>query len=324
LIDRDGRTQEHLVCTSQLIGDAWPDFAAMLIEYIGAIEPDVVEYDFEYSVIDGPHACYCDRCIDAFVAHGGLGSSEGLDAAIIVRDHEEAWIDFMTTQSTALFVLMRQAVHDHPHPMQFGVYSGYQNRRTQRRYGVDWRKVGRAGATDLAGFGYGRPIDDIAATHDALPHTHTVFGAIVRPCRTHKQTAPHQISPAQLLRRAIDARDGVLIFDRLAMDGRTWFAISQLSRLAFAYESLLIDGERREVDGQRECDAAWLQSDTATLLCLMNETDAPRTFDIRLPTRLGPGTRFDTGDTVRGRWRITLDAGQFGVLVFESNERSTP
>ncbi|MFW6059143.1 MAG: carbohydrate-binding family 9-like protein [Phycisphaeraceae bacterium] len=317
LIKVSGEPRNDRLCMTRLLDGAWPAVREALIKEMDTIKADVVEYDYEFSVFDGPQSCYCNRCLSAFHDHAGLSSSAAVSGESVQSEHRAAWIDFMTTRTTQMFKQMKRVVHEHRPGTKFGVYSGYPGERTRRRYGVDWGKIGKAEAIDVAGMGYGRPVDAIEQVHQLLPNAETVFGELLRPTHPRKNDAVYQVRLAVMLRRAIDARDGVLIFDRKAMDGRSWHAIAEATRLIAAEEEMFMHGQRSAVEGAPESQAVLLRHEGRALLCVMNDANKQRSFQLRVPGSVGTGKAFYTDRTVAGgRMSIELEPGEAEAFVF--------
>ncbi len=307
LIRPDGKPNDSLACTSALLEEAWPAVEQFLAEQVRRYRPSCVVYDYEYSPIgkEAVHSCYCARCLAAFRIHAGLAGE--LTPEAIVRDHAAAWTDFMALQCARLFRKMKEGVHAAAPGTLFEVYSGYQSPENPKLYGVDWRYVGKLQAADRATMGYGRPLAAITATHEALAGIPALFGEILHPFLVRDTTPPQPTTAAAQLRRLLDSRHGVLLYELAGMDGRSWRAVAETTRLASAHEALFAEAERREIPGVEEANGALLTGKDGTLYCLMNPGPGELRLSFTLP---GRGTEFYTGERFEGSTTLTLPPGE--------------
>jgi hypothetical protein len=202
-------------------------------------------------------------------------------------------------------------------PLQFSAYSGYQCLDTVRRYGIDWKYVGQLQACDRVGCGYGRPVEDLPRTLEALAGIPAIFGALMQPYDTTETVPQSPISKARLLRLSLDATGGVLIYDRLPMDGRTWFAIAETTRLAATFEDLFLTGRRSGLPGLDEAVVQVLSDGAVTLVCAMNDGSNPVEYRLPLPEEAGAGQEFYSGREVVADETVqcVLPAGEAAVYV---------
>jgi hypothetical protein len=138
-----------------------------------------------------------------------------------------------------------------------------------------------------------------------------------RPTRDQPVTAA---SKARILRRAIDATGGVLIYERRSMDGRWWWAVAEVSRLIASYEDLFLHVRPESIGGQDPATVQVLRGKDASLVCVMNGSSKPRTVTLPLPPDLGDGREFYSQDTVTAGETISLSLppGEAAVYVFRS------
>ncbi len=319
LAKMSGSRDPSRVCTSALLEEAWPEAHRLLGEQLTRFRPASIVYDYEFSPMgDGiMHTCYCPRCLVAFRKYSQLPESTTQDGIAINRDHPEAWVDFMAWQSAAIFAKMKESLRQLDPSVGFEVYSGYQTPENPRRYGVDWRYVGEKQAAGLASMGYGRPLEAIRATREALQGIPTLFGEIIYPY-VASEAMPHRpTSIARLLRRVIDARAGVLIYEVSGMDGRSWQALAEVTRLVAEEEVLILEGERKEHEGLPEADAVWLISQQRRLLCLINDSAQEKSYPLQLPPHLKSGREFYTGAAIANGAALKVPAGEARVLIFD-------
>lgn len=252
------------------------------------------------------------RCRD----HAELELGTKLDPEVIQDRYERQWIDFMAYRVAQIFRKFRDTIHRLAPGTKFSVYSGYQTPENPKRYGVDWDYVGDLQACDRAGCGYGRPADAIPATIDGLNGIPVLFGELARPYDTKETIPPVPMTKARLLRRALDSTGGVLIYSRLPLDGRSWYAIAETTRLVAAYEELFITGKRTVLRGCDEATVQVLGNGKTTLVCAMNGGSSALNLRIPLPPNAGgrefySGRSVSAGDTVS----CTLLAGDAEVFV---------
>jgi hypothetical protein len=276
-----------------------------------------MDYDYEYSPITGPHSCYCPRCLAEFRDFSKLARDARLDPGIIRDRYEQQWIDFMSHRVALLFRKFRDTIHRLAPGTEFSVYSGYGTPENPRRYGVNWGYVGEYQACDRIGCGYGRPADAIPATIDGLNGIPAVFGVLMRPYDTTETAPPVPITKARLLRRALDSTGGVLIYDRLPMDGRAWRAIAETTRLVASYEDLFVAGKRTALPGCDETRVQVLGDGNTTLVCVMNGGSDSLTLRLPLPATAGDGCEFYSNRSLSAGQTVsrTLPAGDAEVFV---------
>ncbi len=308
LILSNGNASDALVCTSALLAEAWPAVEQLLTGQIRRYRPSAVVYDYEYPPLgkEAVHSCYCPRCIDTFRAHAGFSEEQELNAATISSSYAPQWTDFMALQCARLFRKLKEGTHAAAPGTVFEVYSGYQTPDNPKLYGVDWRYVGQLRAADRATMGYGRPIAAIEATHAALEGIPALFGEILHPFVLRDTTPVQPTTAAAQLRRLIDSRHGVLLYELGGMDGRSWSAVAETTRLAAAHEALFIEGERHLIPGV-EAHGALLSGKEGTLYCLMNSGLEELRVTFTLP---GDGVEFYTGERFHGEVSLTLQPGE--------------
>ncbi|MDY0169764.1 MAG: hypothetical protein RBS80_24685 [Thermoguttaceae bacterium] len=319
LIDRKGEPNDTLMCTTLLLADGWAAAEAALKERLDRSHPHYVDYDYEYGPANGPHSCYCPRCLSAFREFAALEAEAALDAAVIRSDYWPQWIDFMARRVAGVCLRFKESIHRLYPGTRFSVYSGYQTPENPERYGIDWRYIGDLQAADHAGCGYGRPVEAIAATTEALKGIPLVGGALLVPYDTTVTTPQTPLSPAWLLRVLLDSTGGVLVYERSTMDGRSWHAMGEVTRLTAAYEHVFLEGRRSELPGHDPAQVQVVAQGKTTLVCVLNSTRAPVDHRITLPHSAGAGREFYSGQPVTAgeTVEVPLEPGQAAVYVLE-------
>ncbi|MBN2308931.1 MAG: hypothetical protein JXR94_08180 [Candidatus Hydrogenedentes bacterium] len=317
-LDADGTPDDGYPCMTALLDEAWPAVVEKLAAKLERDRPDVLDYDYEYPPFGPPHACFCERCLAAFRERAGLSAEIELTPALVKERYEAQWVDFMAWRVAVLFRKLKDEIGRIAPGTEFSAYSGYQSEQNPLQYGVDWRYVGQLGACDAIGCGYGRPADRIAMTIEAARGIPTVFGALHHPHDTMDTAPPMPFTKARLLRRALDATGGLLLYDRLPLDGRSWQAIAETTRLAAAHEPVFLQGERRALPGLDDAEVQLAAHGATTLICVMNHSREEKTWTIPLPAGKGAGTEFYSGAPAAAGERVTctLAPGETAVYVF--------
>lgn len=324
MIDKTGKPLSDYMCTTQLLGDNWHLFAKSIQDWLLQADLDAVEYDYEYPPFNPPHACFCNRCLSKFRTFAKLAPNAELSLETIQKDLTTQWIDFMAYRTAILLGKMKKAVHEANPKVKFTSYSGYydaDNNTTKSRYGIDWNIVGQMQAIDEAGMGYGRPVPGITDSVTALRGIPVKYGELLVPydIRSERPVAP--LKKATLLRRALDATGGVLIYQRKSMDGRSWYAVGETTRLVADYEDLFIGHRLETIPGQDPAKVQILKGDTRALVCIMNETSKPAHYEFSLPVALGKGREYYSGKTVTAgaAIKLTLEPGEAAVYVLQTD-----
>ena len=317
LITNESKPDDKLVCTTRLLGDSWEAVEAKLKEKIEESQPHTLDYDYEYPPFSGPHSCYCPLCLAEFRKHAKLPEDLKLDPTVIRDEYDEQWIDFMAWRTARMFRKFKDTIHRLAPGTKFSVYSGYQSPGNPRQYGVNWAYVGELEACDHAGCGYGRPMDGIQATIEALNGIPALFGALLQPYDT-KLTMPQvPFAKARVLRRALDATGGVLLYGRLPMDGRSWLAIADTTRLVAEFEDLFLTGKRAAIPGLDDAAVQALSDGKTTLVCIMNRHSKPAEYTVPLPAEAGAGREFYSGEEAAAGQTVNcaLPPGEVAVYV---------
>ena len=318
LIDRHGKPSRVFMCTSRLLGSGWALADDRIVRCLEERRPDIAQYDYEYPPMTGPHSCFCARCLGAFREYSKPPVEVVLTPELIQADYADEWVDFMARRVTQLLGKVQTSVHSARPGTKFSVYSGYHLPDNAARYGIDWEYIGEAKATDIIGCGYGRPLPAIHDTLEAADGIPTIFGVLLTPYRPALDQPVTWPSKARILRRAIDATGGVLIYSRRSMDGRWWYAVAEVSRLIASFEDLFLHKRPLAVDGQDQAAVQLLRGKTASLLCVMNNSSKPRKSTLTLPAELGDATEFYSQETLRKGETVSLQLppGEVAVYVF--------
>ena len=144
-----------------------------------------------------------------------------------------------------------------------------------------------------------------------------MFGALITPYDTQETIPPVPLTKARLLRRALDSTGGVLIYARLPMDGRSWYAVAETTRLVATYEDLFAAGERTPLSGCDEARVQVLGDGKTTLVCAMNGGSGGVDLRLPLPIEAGGGREFYSERSVAAGQTVscTLPAGEAEVFV---------
>jgi hypothetical protein len=317
LIKPDGKPSDQYLCMTLLLGEGWGAVRDALREKLDAIKPHTVDYDYEYPPFTSHHSCYCDRCLQAFREFAKLPANETLTPETIRAQHHDQWVDFMARRVAKMFGLFSRTIHELSPGTLFSTYSGYATPDNADRYGVDWRYVGEEQGCDRAGCGYGRPVEAIRATIEALRGIPLICGALLTPYERDILTPVNPLTRAWLLRTVLDSTGGVLVYDRTEMDGRSWWAMGETTRLVAAHEAAFLQGKRLPMEGFSDGQVQPLQHGGTTLLCLMNQTNKPLTLKVPLPGDWGSGQEFYSGRkvTAGAMVEVTLEPGETEVVV---------
>ena len=322
LVDKNGKLSDSYMCTTELLGKNWPMFEKSIEDITKSSGAAAIEYDYEYPPFNPPHACFDARCLAAFRAFSKIDDSVELTPAIVQKDYPKQWVDFMAYRTAILLKKMKDAVHAANSKVLFTAYSGYYNAKddtTKTRYGIDWNLVGEMQSVDQAGMGYGRPADSIDDSIKALRGIPVKFGELLVPYDKHSRQPVAPMLKSTLLRRALDATGGVLIYTRASMDGRSWTAVADVSRLTADYEDVFLNKTSVDLPGQDAANVQIAKGAKHTLLCVMNPSRSKEsTFALQVPEGLGNGKEYYTGETIKSgqKLQIKLAPGDAKVFLF--------
>jgi len=312
----EGKPSDSLLCTTRMLGDSWQPVAQAVAENIDVNHPDTLDYDYEFSPFTGPHSCYCPECLAAFRERAKLAPDLELTPTIIKEQYAAQWVDFMAWRVAQMFRKFKDTIHELSPDTHFSTYSGYQSADNPVRYGVDWKYIGELQAADHVGCGYGRPVPAIFDTVEALGGIPALFGELIHPYRTSDTTTLIPYTKARLLRRALDSTGGVLIYDRLPMDGRCWAAIADSTRLVAEVEDVFLSGKRSTLPDQPEASVQVVSHEGTTLVCVLNSTRKPAPYSVKLPAEAGSGREFYSGATVGAGETVTPTVEPGDAVVY--------
>ena len=317
LVDAKGKVSDQYMCMTELLGGGWGAVRDCLQEKLDTIRPHTLDYDFEYPPFTSQHSCYCDRCLKAFREFAKLSALQTLDGEIIRKQYGAQWVDFMARRVAKMFGLFRQTIHELSPTTEFSTYSGYATPDNAERYGVDWRYVGQERGCDRAGCGYGRPVEAIAATVDALQGIPLLGGLLLTPYERDILTPVTALTKAWLLRTLLDSTGGVLVYERTELDGRSWLAMGETTRLVARYEPVFLKGKHVSLPGLPPAQVEALQHEGTTLVCFMNQSSKPLSLKAVLPREWGSGEGFYSGRKLSAGATVdlTLEPGEAEVVV---------
>ncbi len=307
LLQMDGKRHRHYPCSGRMLYT--PEGRAAIAQAAKAWQEknqvDHCNFDFEGSVWGNCLSCFCPLCLEQFAnAHQikTMPTPEQLKTA-----HEKEWVAWMNKKMAELTVLLRDGVKSARPDVVFSVYTGYHGEDTKRRYGVDWEML--RGKIDLGMCGYGYNANLLQATKDALAPTPMATGVILHPYTSKITTYPTFWSQAEILQHLLVGRVGLLFYDYPSMDGRSFYNIGEITRLAADYEELILKGQRAEADfpllkGPGGDDYQVLRHAGQTMIMLMNRSRKPAAYqlDAKAPAL--------AGKTLRDYY-----AGQAGVMA---------
>jgi hypothetical protein len=322
LIDQNGKPQNDLMCTTLLVGKGWNVAGPLMADLIRTAQPAGVNYDYEFRPLTGPHSCYDERCLAAFRERAKISKDVTLTPRIIEDKYLPQWQDFMAYRAAQILAKMKETTHQTLTGVPFYTYSLFQSPLALASYGIDWRYIGQLKSVDIAEVGSGRPLDEIRATYKALDGIPMMMGVWMTPYSAEDLSPARVATKAELLRRTLDSTAGMLVYDRNAMDGRSWRAVAETTRLVANYESTFIAHHLAEIPGQDSARVQLLKGEQESLLCVMNETAQPVNYNFHLPPDLGAGREYYSGQTVAagGEVQITLAPGEAAAYVLSGNE----
>ena len=308
----------NVMCMTLVLGDGWPAIEKALRKRMDQMRPHTVEIDYEYGPFAGPHSCYCRRCMAEFRKYAKLAPEVELNAKIIKKKFKAQWVDFMARRVARMFAKFKEAVHRISPGVKFAVYSGYQTPANPEMYGINWRYIGDLQACDKAGAGYGEPEAVIYRTVETLQGIPLLPGLLSVPYDTAITTPRTPITKARILRHLLASHGGgLLVYDRHSLDGRTWYAMAEVSRLAAAFEEVFLSGKPSAMPGMHLSEAQVISKGLTTLVCVMNAGNKPLSRKLQLPAAARTGVEFYSGKKVAAKEQIIceLDGGDVAVYV---------
>ncbi|OGV74260.1 MAG: hypothetical protein A3K19_14080 [Lentisphaerae bacterium RIFOXYB12_FULL_65_16] len=234
-VDFSGRKYDNCFCPTYFLSSEnahRADMAAWLEEKAKGLA--VIDWDYEVPVTRESSICVCERCITAFHARAGLPAEEQLTPQSILEKHRKEWVDFRCWQNAEIAGSFRGPIKQGNPDVVFSVYSGYQG-PTDEQYGIDWRYVSKY--CDLVWCGYGRPAENIAATHTAIAGRPFIGGELA-----WYGSGPYDCAGCKtaLFRRLTDCGSGIMVYFNWIVDGRFYDAVSAVASVAADFEPFFL------------------------------------------------------------------------------------
>jgi hypothetical protein len=317
----DGKVSNLMVCSTRLVKD--PEFARFLRERLKPWHQRFgggkhIDWDYESHVKDSCLSCYCPTCLEEFARFAGV-SAKGLTATRIHEKFLPQWQKYCHHRLADFATLLAETIHAELPGVVFSMYSGYQGDHSKLVYGIDWSLL--EGNIDLAMCGYGRSPQELRDTQQCFHKTGLVLGELLFPFDYVQRTAPQALQAATLLRRCCDATRGCLIYHYPTLDGRSFLAIAEVSRLLARYEPFFTSGIRSperlkmHTHGAKSAEFEVLEDGQGNLLVvLMNLQDKPRQFDFEVYAPPGMQLLDEQDHAVGSRSSITVDTFHFKVF----------
>lgn len=279
-LDEQGRY--NFICTTVLLSDpAAKEFVEKaVIEYIKRTKASNICFDYEQRVLTSYLACFCPRCLDLFKKQFNIADA---NAGTIEKKYIKEWTAFMTQRLAQIAEMFRNAVHKAGTGTTLSVYSAYQSEEQKTYYGIDWSVM--SGKIDFGSCGYERPVKELKDTLAALGSTPLVLGEIVYPYRQSERDYPGFCSKAALMQRMLDSTLGFLTYTYFSFDGRTFYAVAEVTRLIADYEDLFLNRKRVDADyeikGIIPDNYAVLTDGQTTLIIMLNTDKTEKRFSIQ-------------------------------------------
>ena len=316
----DGQPESNVVCPTWLLQHV-DQLRPELSKLIGSVVSDGsyfgVDWDIEQPVIDPPSFCVCDRCLAAF-KQTVAGAEVTVESLSTTR--RDAWTSFRCSQNADLTGVVREVVKTADPNLEFSVYSGYQNLRTQEHYGVDWAKL--APHLDLGIAGYGGSPEDSVATDAALGDVAFMPGEMYYLSPTSdERAAPNPLSwTSRLLRCWLRGdRVGMLIWYLPSMDGGAFWGTSEAAALIATHEAFVQPAKRRPstVVGTLPPENVFVfAKDGAAEAWFLNLSDEPIEGQVAVPGFITVGASEGVGLVVspaNGQLKVRLAPYGYGV-----------
>lgn len=307
-------TKRGLMCTTATLGNGWPAVSAQLKAMTEPIPPDALNYTSEFSVFTGPHSCYCEQCLAAFKQHAGLPAHGRLSPKLIKEKWSEKWTDFVCWRTARIFRKMKDSIHELSPRTLFQIESGHYYAPTRTALGVCWDYIQQHNACDLALCSYASTVDMKRRMLNGLAPIPVASGVRIPPFFTDDLTPVKPATTAAVLRAALDSNGGLVVYSGRSMEGRSWLALAETSRLVAEHEKLFIDGQRLPYRKHDEETVQLLSKDNAALLCVLNNTDKPSSTALTMPWK---SKEFYSGQLVAAGENVTckLPPGKASAYV---------
>lgn len=289
-LDMEGRY--NFICPTVLVSDpgAKEFIEKAVLAYVKQTNASNLCFDHEGGVLTSHLVCFCPRCLNVFKKQFSLADAT---PDTIKKKYIKQWTAFMNQRLAQIAEMFRDAVHKTGTGITLSVYSGYQSEELKALYGIDWSMM--RGRIDFASCGYGRPVKELEDTLAALGNTPLVLGEIVHPYLLAERDYPEFCSKATLMQRMLDSTFGFLAYTYFSFDGRTFYAVAEVTRLVADYENLFLNRKRADADyevkGIIPDNYAALTDGQTTLIILLNpDKTAAKSFSVR-PKSLKPETK---------------------------------
>ena len=321
-VEHDGKVSKLVVCSRNMVRN--PDFAAFLKARMKPWHErwghsKHIDWDYEARVKTSYMSCYCKGCLEDFAKFAGI-SAEGLTCDSINNEHLEKWIAYCNRNVAEFAGLLCRTIHEELPGVVFSVYSGYQSDRTKVFYGIDWSLM--EGVIDIAMCGYGRTVKDLKETQACFKKTKLVLGELIYPYNREHRTAPQALRTANLLRRCCDATKGCLVYEHPTLDGRSFLAFAEASKVLSKYEPFFTTGirapEMLKMPGVNAAEYEVLGDGQGNfLVVLMNPKENPREYAFEVTLPAGKQLYDDNGTLLGSKATITVDGFNTKVFVIK-------
>ena len=281
----------------------------------GRYKANIYNTDYEVGVSDPPSICFDKRCIAGFRKFAGISADVELTPKTLIARHVDEWTDFQVRKNVEILKHIRDTVKSVRPAAKYMVYSGYHSDYTKRHYGVDWALM--RPAMDIGSAGYGRKLQWVQDTVDAL-HPVPLVGGVIEYFRG---THPHTLR-TRVMRRVLDCRGGVMSWYGPEVDARWQRAFADASLVAAEFGLLIRRGTRddslaRVSGGFSQPDVCVYDDATRRLVVVFNEKDKAREGAVQL-MGLGPAARvtaLPSGERVQGpRFNLSVPARSYRVF----------
>ena len=313
-----------MVCSSALVKA--PEFAVFFRNklpgwYKKWKSPHNIHWDYEERVFETYLACFCNRCLEDFMNFAGVKGK--ITAEVIRKSYSKEWTDFMNIRMAEVSEFFQKAFKDVLPSVDFSIYSAYQSESSKAFYGLDWNLL--KGKVGIAACGYSRNVPELEATRKAIGNTPLMLGELIYPYNETERMAPQFATAATLMRRACDATKGILIYEYPTLDGRTFAALSEVSRVMSDYEEFFIGGVRKaemlNIKGFDRSEYEVLSNSKGELLViLMNPSKSLRKFSFSLKGK-APKNIVDISNAetvIFNNASGVISAGQFKVFYLKN------
>lgn len=280
---RAGKALPGSISPARLIEPDCP-VRQMIRDFAGkaARQYEVVSWDYEVPVSRDESIGFGAHNLAAFREFANIPANVELTPEVAVTDYLPQWIDFRCRQNAEVAGLLYEGVKAANPECMFFVYSGYQSAHTQVTYGINWGYV--APHIDQAWCGYGRPVQEIRDTLQALGGKPLVSGELV--WLGYGSAYDFDTTEVNLMRRLTDCAGGFMVYYDWFVDGRFYTAVARTAAVAADFEAFFRDGRRDDalvsVEAGDAANVTVYGLGDQRLLCLFGSTAGPQEFRIQL------------------------------------------